>query len=212
LEAAKPPVLHGSGGVSQKAEGVGRGSHYYSLTRLLTTGEIRLPSGTHEVEGTSWFDHEWATNQLAENQTGWDWFSLQFDDGSELMIFQIRTREGGRDVYSGGTWIAADGSSIPIANADFQLNPAATWTSRQTGATYPVGWSLQIPKLGVDLKVGAAMENQELFLPPVIYWEGAIRASGTRNGNSLRGTGYLEMTGYGSPIVGMQAPPASTKK
>ncbi|GAB4183896.1 MAG: lipocalin-like domain-containing protein [Terrimicrobiaceae bacterium] len=206
LHSAKDPVFHGSEGISRKAEGEGRASHYYSLTRLITRGELTLPSGTHRVEGTSWFDHEWATNQLTENQTGWDWFSIHFNDGSELMIFQIRTRDGGRDAHSGGTWIAADGTTIPVSNEEFLLSPISHWKSPASGADYPVHWKLSIPKLALDLKIQAAMPEQELNFPPVIYWEGAIRALGSRADQPVSAAGYLEMTGYGSPIVGMQSP------
>lgn len=212
LESAKEPVFHGSDGISQKAAGEGRASHYYSLTRLITRGELSLPSGTHQVRGTSWFDHEWATNQLTENQTGWDWFSLQFADGSELMMFQIRTRDGGRDPYSGGTWIGPDGQTIPVANDEFSLTPLARWISPSTKADYPVDWRLTIPKLALDLEIRAVLDGQELNFQPVIYWEGAIRAAGRINNRDASAVGYLEMTGYGSPIVGMQAPGAASQE
>jgi predicted secreted hydrolase len=100
LETAKAPVIHGADGISRKAEGEGRASHYYSLTRLKTSGVVTTPDGSFEVTGLTWFDHEWATNQLAPDQTGWDWFSVHFEDGSDLMIFQIRTKDGGRDIHS----------------------------------------------------------------------------------------------------------------
>ena len=207
LESEKPPVFHGSDGISQKSEGKGRASHYYSLTRLKTSGTIRVGENSTplSVEGLSWFDHEWATNQLDAHQTGWDWFSLQFDDGSELMLFQIRTKDGGRDPYSGGTFIAADGSTVTVKNPDFDLRPVGYWKSAATGARYPTRWEIQIPSIDLALKVHAAVSNQELVLAPISYWEGTIRASGTRAGKRVSGSGYLEMTGYGSPIVGMQA-------
>lgn len=205
LEAAKPPVFHGNDGVSQKAEGEGRASHYYSLTRLNTNGTLTLGDATFPVEGLSWFDHEWATNQLAAHQTGWDWFSLQFPDGSELMIFQIRTADGDRDVHSGGTFVAADGKTFAIKNADFTLEPSGEWRSPATKGVYPTRWKLAIDSLGLRLDIAAAFAGQELALQPVSYWEGAIRANGTRDGKAVTAKGYLEMTGYGSPIVGMQA-------
>lgn len=205
LSSRKPPVFHGDRGASQKAEGAGRASHYYSLTRLHTDGRIRLGDTSYAVTGLSWFDHEWATNQLTEEQVGWDWFSIQFTDGTELMLFQIRTRDGGRDPYSGGTWVGADGQTLPIKNEDFRLLPMETWKSPSTGAEYPVRWKIEIPSRGLTLDIRAAKMAQELDLPPVVYWEGAVEAEGTLGSEPLSGRGYLEMTGYGSPIVGMQA-------
>ena len=94
LKSEKPPVIHGRDGVSQKAEGAGKASHYISLTRLDTTGAIVLDGKRFSVEGTSWMDHEFFTHQLEADQSGWDWFSLQLDDGSELMLFRLRRKDG----------------------------------------------------------------------------------------------------------------------
>ncbi len=204
LRSAKPPVFHGKDGVSQKAEGSGRGSHYYSLTRLKTSGTIRVGNSVHAVRGLSWFDHEWATNQLAAHQTGWDWLSLQFEDRTELMLFQLRTTDGGRDEYSSGTWIAADGGTTKITNSDFVWRPRRWWTSAKTGGRYPVAWELAIPKLDLTLDVEARLDAQELAAEPVIYWEGAVAATGRRGGLATSARGYLEMTGYASPVRGMQ--------
>lgn len=204
LDSRKAPVFHGADGVSQKAEGAGRASHYYSLTRLATSGTVRVGGEVVPVTGWSWFDHEWATNQLEKNQVGWDWLSLQFDDGSELMLFQLRDHDGGRDPYSSGTFVDALGVSTPIADADFTMEAGETWRSPQTGGSYPVRWKIGIPKLDLHLDVWAGQNDQELRLQPVVYWEGAIRAAGRRAGRSLTGSGYLEMTGYAGPVTGMQ--------
>ncbi len=200
LSPTKSPVVHGKDGVSQKAAGVGRASYYYSLTSLATTGTVKVGEEEFSVEGKSWFDHEWATNQLGEDQVGWDWFSLQFDDGTELMVFQIRQRGGGRDVHSSGTFVGTDGVGVSIADHEFSLEAGRTWTSPETGAIYPLEWKLAVPKLGLDLTVAARLDGQEQVLEPVSYWEGSVRASG-----SHEGVGYLEMTGYAGEIVGMRA-------
>lgn len=206
LEAAKAPVFHGENGVSQKSEGEGRASHYYSYTRLAAEGVLTLSGREIPVKGWSWFDQEWATNQLTEDQTGWDWLSLQFEDNTELMIFQIRLKDGGRDPFSHGTWIDADGKTTSVKDADFELVPGRIWRSKESGGDYPVEWKLRIPKLDLDLDVTAAMDGQELVLRPISYWEGSVRARGTRSGKEMRGRGYLEMTGYAGGLVGLQAP------
>ena len=201
LKPAKPLVIHGQNGVSKKAEGEGRASHYYSFTRLSSEGVLRIGKQEFAVSGLSWFDHEWTTNQLAANQVGWDWFSLQLDDGSDLMLFQLRTKDGGRDPNSAGTFVDANGVATPLAEADFTLEPVETWSSSQSGGRYPVKWRITIPRLRMRLDVGAALKDQELNLKPIAYWEGSVRAQGMAT-EERKGSGYLEMTGYAGPISG----------
>lgn len=206
LASTKNPVVQGREGVSQKAEGEGRASHYYSLSRLKTVGRIGIAGKTYAVSGTSWFDHEWATNQLAPYQKGWDWFSLQFQDGTELMVFQIRTDDGKTDPHSAGTFVFEDGSDLKLGQAGFELVPVAWWRSEKTGANYPAEWRLTVPALDLDLDIKARFRQQELTANPFAYWEGAIRASGTRSSKSVEALGYLEMTGYAGKMTGLQTP------
>jgi predicted secreted hydrolase len=195
----KAPVVHGKNGVSQKADGEGRASHYISLTRLITTGVIELNGARYEVEGLSWMDHEFFTHQIDSNQAGWDWFSLQLTDESEIMLFRLRRKDGSADPYSAGTYIDPHGATRFLAATDFSLVPGKIWPSPSTHAQYPVEWSIRIPSLGVDAAVATRLPQQEItsnnsVVPP--YWEGAIDAIGTKQGNSLIASGYLEMTGY----------------
>lgn len=206
LAASKLPVIHGRNGVSQKADGPGRASHYYSLTRLATEGSITIRGKSLAVSGTSWFDHEWATNQLADGQKGWDWFSLHFDDGTELMLFQIRTEGKIRDPHSAGTFVFEDGSDLKIGDAGFELEPVAWWRSGETGAQYPLEWRLSVRALELDVTIKARLKNQELTEKPFAYWEGAVEAEGYRMGKPVSARGYLEMTGYAGKIVGLHAP------
>jgi predicted secreted hydrolase len=200
LHSEKPPVIHGVDGVSQKAVGVGRASHYISFTRLLTSGTIQIAGKSISVRGTSWMDHEFFTQSMDLEQVGWDWLSLQFEDNTELMLYQFRRKDGSTDPYSSGTYVNAQGKSVHLSAADFRLVPTGeTWTSDVTGAKYPVGWNAEIPKLGLKLAMTARLKSQELAGGSKIapsYWEGAISVEGTRNGANVRGAGYLEMTGY----------------
>ena len=205
LASAKPPVVHGRNGVSQKAEGEGRASHYYSLTRLDTSGRVTTDGKVHEVAGTSWFDHEWASNQLAAHQKGWDWFSLQLNDGTELMLFQIRTDDDKQDPHSAGTFVFEDGSDLQIGQAGFALEPTAWWRSETTGANYPVEWRLSVRAIDLELEIKPRLRRQELDAKPFTYWEGAVQASGTRNSKPVEAVGYLEMTGYAGNIVGLKS-------
>jgi predicted secreted hydrolase len=94
LEQIKPPALQGDNGLSAKGGEAGNASYYYSLSRLLTEGTLRIGDQTFTVSGTTWKDHEFSTSALGSDALGWDWFGLQFDDNRELMIGQIRLVDG----------------------------------------------------------------------------------------------------------------------
>jgi predicted secreted hydrolase len=194
LTARKPPVLNGENGLSRKAEGEGKASYYVSMTRLEVEGTFNGAA----VTGLAWMDHEWFTHQLEENQRGWDWFSVQLDDSTELMLFQLRRMDGSIDPFSAGTFVASDGRATRLNRSDFELTPETWWTSPKTGARYPTAWRVRVPSLRLELGCAAAFEAQELAsddesTPP--YWEGAVLYSGTSSGR-----GYLEMTGYAKPM------------
>jgi predicted secreted hydrolase len=195
-------VWQGEEGLSQKADGAGHASYYYSITRLKTSGSIQIGTKNYKVEGSSWFDREWATNQLAPEQSGWNWFAIQLSDGSDMMLYQMRLRNGGIDSHSNGKWIAADGLTAGLSLGEFQLRPEKYWVSPVSKANYPVVWRLTVPKLNLDLKVTPAIEDQELNLA-VVYWEGCIRLKGQRAGKPVDGVGYMELTGYQGEAPGL---------
>ncbi|MDP9146263.1 MAG: carotenoid 1,2-hydratase [Acidobacteriota bacterium] len=205
LHSEKPPVIHGENGISQKAAGVGHASHYISLTRLNTTGSVTLNGAQYTVSGLSWMDHEFFTHQLAPEQTGWDWMSLQLDDRSELMLFQIHRKDGSIDLFSAGTYVDPQGRTTHLRINDFALQPeSGTWRSPASSATYPIRWGISVPSLGIDLHAKTLLPSQELAggsnSPAPTYWEGAIDLSGKRSGTPLTGKGYLEMTGYAAAV------------
>jgi predicted secreted hydrolase len=199
LEPRKKPAIHGINGVSQKAEGTGRASHYYSLTRLATTGVLRLGGKTLQVSGESWMDHEFGTNQLTENQAGWDWFSVQLDNGTELMLYRMRYRDGSIDRHSSGTIIESDSGTRHLTIADFTATPGRRWTSAKTGTSYPLEWTIVLPGRSTELRITPLLDEQELVTTRstgIAYWEGAIEVRGTWQGQPIAGRGYLELTGY----------------
>ena len=204
LEATKLPAIHGEAGLSQKAASAGHASHYYSLTRLRTAGQVQIRGEAMAVSGESWFDHEWATNQLAPQQIGWDWLSVHFNDGFDLMLYQMRLESGAADPASSGTLIAPDGATTHLRSTEFRLTPTEFWTSEATGARYPTGWRVELPEQGMQLTIRAVLKNQELALLPLAYWEGAIEVNGTRAGRAIKGRGYLELTGYAGPLRELQ--------
>ena len=210
LHPKKPPVIQGKNGVSQKAAGEGNASHYYSLTRLETSGQLKVGGASYDVTGWSWMDHEFSTNQLQPNQVGWDWVSLQMEDGTEWMLYQFRLAGGGHDPYSSGSFVGQDGQAVQLSAEDFQMEPLAEWKSPHSNARYPIRWRVRVPRLGLDAEIEAAMPDQELLAKEttgVIYWEGSITARGQRNGKQIQGRGYLEMTGYAGQLPSLFTSP-----
>jgi predicted secreted hydrolase len=193
---AKPLVIHGENGVSQKSPERGMASYYVSFPRLQVAGTIRIGDRDYRVFGQAWMDHEWFTRQLKPEQTGWDWFSAQFDDGSELMLFEIRRKDGSIDPYSSGTLIGKNGNMEHLARDEFALRPLEWWRSERTGARYPIAWKIDIPSRQIQLECRPVVRDQELSASQGSrYWEGAMDYSGSK-----RGVGYLEMTGYAGAV------------
>ncbi|MDE2748023.1 MAG: carotenoid 1,2-hydratase [Chloroflexota bacterium] len=192
LYQMKRPALHGDGGLSQKSGELGNASYYYSLTRLLTDGGIRVGDQEYTVSGYTWMDHEFSTSALGESAQGWDWFGLIFTDGTELMVGQIRQVDGSREPAFGGLYIEADGGTRYLDAADFSIHVSDTWRSPQTGAEYPAGWEIAVKgDAGFSLQVAPLLADQELHDASIIYWEGAVEVSGDKSG-----AGYAELTGY----------------
>ena len=196
----KPIIYQGDRGLSPKGEGVGNASYYFAQTRMATTGTVTLPGQeggdgeTVPVEGLTWMDREWSTSALAGDQIGWDWFALHLDDGRDLMMYQLRVREGSASVpFTKGSVTSPEGVKTELVPGAFTLEPLDTWTG-ETGGEYPVRWRLRVPSQDLDLTVSAMMPDQE-FSSTVQYWEGAVDVSGTATG-----TGFLEMTGYADAL------------
>ena len=204
LEPGKGTTRHGADGFSRKGAAAGNASHYYSMTRMPTSGRVRIDDEWLQVTGSSWMDHEFGTSFLEPGQVGWDWFSIQLDDGSDLMLFQLRRADGQPDDYSAGTWVGADGAATTLERSDVRLLPGRRWLSPSSGAAYPVEWRVELPGRQAHFDVSAAFDAQELHTAAstgVTYWEGAVRVSGQIAGRQVTGRGYLEMTGYaGRPM------------
>jgi predicted secreted hydrolase len=200
LAPLKPPVLQGEAGFSKKGASPGNASNYYSVTRLSARGTVTVGSGTCQVDGLAWMDREFGSSFLEDGQAGWDWFALHLDDGSDLMLYQLRREDGHPDPHSRGVLVGADGSATHFGADRFTLTPGAPWTSLVSGAAYPVRWSVRVPGAGLDLEVSAAIPAQEFTSEAgtgIDYWEGAVEVRG-----SASGRGYLEMTGYAGGALG----------
>src|SRR5579885_256200 len=203
MKSEKLPVLEGDHGLSQKAAGEGNASYYYSLTRLETHGALRAAGNTFQVSGLSWMDHEFFSDSMQPDQVGWDWVSLQMEDGTEWMFYQFRRKDGSRDSFSSGTFVDREGRAHSLSANDFEMQPRDKWRSPHSGAQYPIVWRIRVPRLGFETEISAAMPDQELRTEEssgVTYWEGSIGAQGARNKTPVTGRGYLEMTGYAGPL------------
>lgn len=188
---SKPVVLQGDRGLSQKGAAPGNASFYYSFTRLPTQGQIVIGDERLRVQGTSWFDREWSSSALADDQAGWDWFALQLDDGRDLMFYRMRGQDGEAQRFSKGVLVETDGRYKALSIEDVDLKPTRFWQSPK-GISYPVAWQLAVPDVGIDIAVQAAFDAQAMDTT-VAYWEGAVDVTGTHSG-----VGYLELSGYAS--------------
>jgi len=195
LSTDKPPVLQGNRGLSQKSSKPGNASYYYSFTRMGTEGTIKIKEDIFSVRGFSWMDREWSTSALDENQTGWDWFSLQLSDGSEVMFYQMRKNDGTIDLLSNGTFVEPDGMKSYLSFQDVELDVLSFWKTSDGSVTYPSQWRLNIPGKNLKLEITPHIPAQELNVT-VRYWEGAVKVKGNKGGESISGNGYVELTGY----------------
>jgi predicted secreted hydrolase len=191
----KPAVLHqGSGLVDFGRAGK---SYYYSRTRLITAGVLTIGEERRNVTGIAWMDHQWGDFSTAP--VGWDWMSLQLEDGSDLMISMVWDSTSRQPINSYGTYVPADGQPTNIAGDDISLNATGEWTSGVTGTTYPMGWELAVASLDLELTLTPVLLDSEFqgskFVPPA-YWEGAVSVDGTLGGNEARGRGFVELVGY----------------
>ncbi len=188
---SRPRVLQGEQGWSRKSAAPGNASYYYSYTRLPSAGRIRLGTRWYAVSGNSWFDREWSSSALGEDQAGWDWFALQLQDGRDLMFYRMRGKDGQAQAFSQGVLVDEDGSVSRLNPDNTRLQPTGFWVNPD-GVRYPVRWRLAVPEKHIDLQVRAAVPDQEMR-HSVRYWEGAVEVSGSHSG-----VGYLELSGYAS--------------
>jgi predicted secreted hydrolase len=199
LRPAKPPALNGHEGLGVSFKDHGEASRYFSYTRMEADGHITWGGETERFNGSAWMDREFGTWKTTENQKGWDWFSLQLSDGSDLMVYNIRDRADRPSDFSSGTFVSAEGSRTHLTREDFEVEPTAHWRSPHTGAVYPSGWRLRVPRLGVDVTITPTLKDQELDTrgtTMVVYWEGSCTVAGARGGRPVEGRAYVELVGY----------------
>jgi predicted secreted hydrolase len=197
LRPVKEVVLNGENGVSFKDEG--EASRYFSYTRMAMEGDLVVDGRGEHFIGTAWMDREFGTWEPTSNQKGWDWFSIQLNDGSELMVYQLRDAAGQPTRFSSGSFHASDGSVSKLSLQHFTVDPVGFWTSPRSGAKYPSGWKLVVPSLALELDIAPVIADQELDTrgtTMIVYWEGACRVAGFSCGKEVSGNAYVELVGY----------------
>jgi predicted secreted hydrolase len=192
LTPTKPAALNGPNGILGKGASA---NYYYSYTNMKVEGTIKANGRIKSVTGKAWMDHEFGPMGLLNSQIGWDWFSIQMDNNTELMLYMIKNNQS-VVAQSGGTYVYADGRTRWLKLADINIVATDTWTSPKTKAIYPAGWVIFIKPFNLRLNVKPIMAEQELTLKPVTYWEGAVNAAGAAGGKPVSGKGYVELVGY----------------
>lgn len=198
MTPTKPPALHNK--IGWLAGPTTGWTYYYSRPRMAAQGSLQLGDRNLTVSGDVWMDHQWGEFYVLGNPAGWQWFGIQLDDGSELMLTETRNVDGEIDALY-GSLINADGSVVAISpdSQQLTLDTDGSWTSPHTGAEYPTGWRIDLPDEGLNLAINATVSDQEIISTrpeSAIYWEGKVTVSGMRNGNPVTGDGYVELTGY----------------
>ena len=212
LTATKPPVLHDGDGIVPM--GSAGDSYYYTYPRLHAEGTLTDHSVETTVTGTAWMDHQWGDFQ--PTSVGWDWFSIQLQDDSEIMFFILRDLNGAT-IVEFGTYVGAGGQPKTLKPQDVTVHALRQWNSPTTDAHYPSGWDLEIETLGLSLRLTPLLSDSEVHFADLnlrTYWEGEVDVEGMRSGTPVRGQGFVELVGYvGSPATPTPAvivPPTNT--
>ena len=195
LDGKPAGVLHdGDGWIDF---GPGGSSYYYSRTRMPARGHVVIDGRTVAVTGEAWFDHQWG-DFITVGGGGWDWFAINLDDGTDLMLSLVRNADGSYPLVY-GTLVAADGTARTLPREAFTVSARSSWRSPATGAQYPAGWRVTIPSEDLSIELEPTVADQELdtrATTGVVYWEGSQLVRATRAGRSLSGEAYVELTGY----------------
>ena len=204
------PVLHGGTGLVHMGPEAGS-TYYYSRTRLEVTGWIEDERGRRRVQGPGWMDHQWG--EIASTRVGWDWASIQLEDGSDLMVAEVwHPGERRRLASTHGTYIEPGGEVTYLHDGNFVITPDLFWNSPETGVAYPVGWRLEVDHQGTELILLPYLSQAE-FTSDVLgvsYWEGAVEVTGKRAGEPVTGWGFVELVGY-DPRQLEVTPPAPSR-
>ncbi len=168
---------------------------------MSATGHLDLDGRSLAVEGSAWFDHQWG-DFISVGGGGWDWFAVNLDDGTDLTLSLVRDADGSYPLIY-GTIVDRDGTVRHLDRDAFKVEVTDRWVSPATGADYPAGWTIQIPREDLEITLKPTVAAQELdtrATTGVIYWEGSQVVRATRGGKNVGGQGYVELTGYAAAV------------
>ncbi|MHA6612897.1 lipocalin-like domain-containing protein [Photobacterium damselae] len=181
-----PIVLQGDQGYSKKHPELDMASRYFSAPFLDIDGKITLDGTEYQVSGEAWLDREWSSSMLAKDQLGWDWFSIHLNDGSALMVSQLREKDDLPYYFGSRSW--PNGKVVQLDHTQIRLTPLSY--TRIDGKKFPLQWRIDVPSQNIKLTVNVLRKDQ--WLPFVFpYWEGPIHVTGSHSGQ-----GFMELTGY----------------
>ena len=188
-------VLHGGTGLVHMGPEAGS-TYYYSRTRLDVRGWIDEAGNRRPVSGPGWMDHQWG--EIASDRVGWDWASVQLDNGADLMAAVVWHPDGRRRLAAHGTYIDPDGRVTYLHDDELSITSEGSWTSPATGVEYSMGWSVAIHPLDMELELSPRLKQAEFDseVLGVAYWEGAASVAGQRGGQPVSGWGFVELAGY----------------
>jgi len=193
FDAPQPPIRQGQDGYSRKGPAAESASYYYSLPHLKVGGTVERGGKSRQVNGSAWLDHEWSSQYMEKEAIGWDWIGINLDDGSALMAFRMRGKDGG-NFWAGGALRRTEGQVKVFTPGEVVFTPRRSWRSSRTGTSYPVSWLVKAGDLEIVIEpLFDDQEHDTRASTGTIYWEGAVRV--LRDGKPV-GLGYLELTGY----------------
>lgn len=204
------PALHGGSGLLEL--GPAGHTYYYSRPRLEVQGYMERNGEVRPIVGDVWMDHQWG--QLSSQLVGWDWASIQLEDGSDFTLAFVQNPINGEPYGSYATYIAPDGAAQTLAAGDYALeHTGGYWRSPATAVTYPLGWRAESGSLELSLELTPILEQAEFGNSGIVaaaYWEGAVRVSGSKAGAPVSGWGFVELVGYDPRQLQLEPPLPAT--
>lgn len=199
ISPVKKLIKHFDDGFHMMHEKTKSSTYYVTYPRSDVKGKIRIDDETIKVTGECWFDHQKCVVPQRASLLGWDWFSVMFDDNTELMLITLRNKRGLEKRSKIGTFVKNDGSIVNILSENFEIKHTETWKSDVTDVVYPSKWHVKVPKLKLDFTVTPDVKEQEInsrLSTPICYWEGACTVEGSKGKKEINGNSYVELVGY----------------